>query len=554
MGHLSLPDCLARHAARIRRLEPVWDPDAYWTILSTMDVSLAVLKDGALSDCKSEIKWLEAGMLGIASVVSPTATYRAAIEDGVTGLLAGTEAAWFDALDRLVRDPALRIAIGQAARERALAQYGVAQSAANLRAIMADVQPAPPTARQRRRRVLVVNVFFPPQDIGGATRVVADNVRDLLRAHGDELDIEVFTTTEGGAVPYQVRRYIWNDITVTAVTAGGGARPDWEPDDPRMGDVFGRVLDRFQPDLVHFHCIQRLTGAVCRAASARGVPYVVTVHDGWWLSDHQFLLDDALQPAVYCHADPVRQLEGGGADSVRRMTALAGHLAAARRVLAVSEPFARLYRSCGFVNVEVVANGVPDIALSSRSVSPDGRVRLAHVGGAAPHKGFNLLRSVLATARFDHLSLTVIDHALSPGMETTDVWGATPVRSRSRVPQGEIGALYADIDVLAAPSLWPESYGLVAREALRAGCWVIASDRGAMGLDVTPDNGFVVDVGSADGLRAILTAINADPARYRQPPPPPPPIRRSREQASELAALYRQECRPQNARARRRRA
>lgn len=538
MGHLSLPARLARHLGRIRQLEPVWDIDSYWAVLSEMDINLAVLEDSVLSDCKSEIKWLEAAVFAIPSVLSTTATYREVVEDGVTGLLAATPESWFSALDRLVRDTAYRKAMGRAARDHVIAAYGPAGLVTNLRQIFAAIEGPDPALPIRRKRVLIVNVFFSPQDIGGATRVVADNVRDLVREHGQELEIEVFTTTEGGLTPYGMRSYVWNGIKVTAVTAGGNARPDWEADDPVMGELFDRVLDRFRPDLVHFHCIQRVTGAACRATRARGIPYFITVHDGWWISDHQFLLDDALQPSLYAHADPVRQLEAGGADSFRRMNVLAAHLAAARAVLAVSEPFAGIYRACGLTNVMVVANGVPDLKQAPRTRSSDRRVRLAHIGGMAPHKGYNLLRAVLATQTFDNLALTVVDHALEPGAETDDLWGSVPVRFRAKTDQAEMANLYAEIDVLVAPSLWPESFGLVTREALRAGCWVIASDRGAIGDNITPDNGFIVDVGSADGLRDVLLKLDAAPDRYRQPPPCPPRLRHSREQADELASLY----------------
>jgi len=39
------------------------------------DINLSVLKPGVISDCKSEIKWLEAAMLGIPSIVSATQTH-----------------------------------------------------------------------------------------------------------------------------------------------------------------------------------------------------------------------------------------------------------------------------------------------------------------------------------------------------------------------------------------------------------------------------------------------------------------------------------------------
>ena len=90
VGYLVLPPALACYADQIMLVPPVWEIEAYWRVLAGMDISLAVLKPGAVADCKSEIKWLEAGMLGIPSIVTPTQTYRDAVADGETGLFATT--------------------------------------------------------------------------------------------------------------------------------------------------------------------------------------------------------------------------------------------------------------------------------------------------------------------------------------------------------------------------------------------------------------------------------------------------------------------------------
>ena len=100
--------------------------------------------------------------------------------------------------------------------------------------------------------------------------------------------------------------------------------------------------------------------------------------------------------------------------------------------------------------------------------------------------------------------------------------------------------LYRDIDVLFAPSLWPESFGLVTREAVASGCWVVASDRGAVGAAVRDGvNGHIVSVDNLRGLIAVIEAIDADPAKYLRSPPPAAPMRTSQDQARELATLYR---------------
>lgn len=536
VGHLALPRALVHLAARITTVEPIWDTAVYWGMLAEADINIAVLKPGHIANCKSEIKWLEAAMLRVPSVVSTTETHRDIITQGEDGLLAGNTAEWVFSLETLISSPAERRRIGEAAHAKALKTRSFEGGSANLLAMFEAVREKRRVAP--RRRVLVVNVFFPPQAVGGATRVVADNVRQICAEHGDKIDVEVFCTLEGGLVPYHVERSLWHGVRVTGVTTPAEPALELRVLDETMGRLFGDTLDRFRPDLVHFHCIQRLTVSVCEAARTRGIPYVVTVHDGWWISEHQFLIDNDLQPSRYRHDDPLAQLRAGGPTSLYRMRVLNAALAGADRVLAVSPGFAEIYRQTGLKRVQVIENGVSALPPLPRRSAKDGIVRLAHIGGASSHKGYTLLRAVLSGGQYRNLSLLVIDHAMEPGMEKVELWGATPVRRRGKLPQAQINELYASIDVLVATSIWPESYGLVTREALQAGCRVIASDRGAIGASITSDLGFVVAVDTVAPLTTVLSRIDAEPARYLEPPTTKPRLRTSLDQAHELAQLY----------------
>ena len=536
-GYISMTARLRSISASLTVVEPNWDLSGYWAMLSQVDVNLAVLKPSPMADCKSEIKWLEAAMFGIPSVVSGTATYRGTVTPGVTALVCDTAAEWTAALDRLAADPALRARIGQAAQQDALLRYGADAMAATARRMMVQAGPSAPVAR--KPSVLIVNVFYPPQAIGGATRVVHDNVRDLMRSHGSRFGFEVFTSMDGGVTPYQCLSYEMDGVQVTGVTTPDDPDIDRRTDDPRMGEVFGRTLDRMRPALVHFHCIQRLTTSVVAAAKSRGIPYVITAHDGWWVSDEQFLVDRNGEMRLYDYARPMATLDGAGQGAFNRLMAVSPWLTGAEKVLAVSEPFAAVYRSCGVPDVMTVANGIPALPTAARSVSPDGRVRLGFIGGLAPHKGYDLIRYALHGNRFTRLRLLAIDHALAAGTSRREVWGATEVEFRGKVPQSEVGTLYGEIDVLLAPSVWPESYGLVTREALSCGCWVIASDRGGIGEYVTPGrNGFIVDASTPVGLEAALGVIDSDPAAYTVPPRHVPEMRQASQQADELATLY----------------
>jgi glycosyltransferase involved in cell wall biosynthesis len=167
-------------------------------------------------------------------------------------------------------------------------------------------------------------------------------------------------------------------------------------------------------------------------------------------------------------------------------------------------------------------------------------VRLAHVGNVTKHKGYHLVEAAIRQGGFRNLELTVIDHGLPAGSTRRTEWGGTPVRIAGRVPADQVHELYAETDVLLAPSIWPESFGLVTREALASGCWVIASDRGAMGEDVQPGlNGFVIDVSTIEGLLAALAEIDREPARYLRPPEHRPVLRSADEQAAEVLEVYR---------------
>jgi len=579
MGYLDLDPAFEPFADRILRFRFSSDLAAYWALLSEVDVNLAVLVPGEMNDCKSEIKWLEAAVSGVPSVVSASARYREVVRDGVDAVLARTPAEWREALFRLVDDPGLRGRIGVRARERARSDYSLAATAARLGDALED---APPTAAgpRRRTRVLVTHVLFPPQSSGGATRVVRDNVDDLLDRYGAEFDLAVFTTDFDAPHPSS-RVGSYRGIPVYRCSRNTAV--EFEYQDDHAAEHFKAVLRSWKPDLVQFHCIQFLTGSVVEACRQAQVPYVVMVHDAWWISPYQFLIDDDLLlrlPAPRALSEPLREpfkapppppskqprvlVREAGLDdltasprdpekrpvalelrleAVDRKRFLADQLAGAAAVTAVSESFAEIYCNAGVPNVRAVPNGLSPLFLERTErprPSGAGRVRIGHIGGMSRHKGVHLLEVALTARGFDNLEAVVVDHAEPPGFERRLTWGRTPVLIRGGVDQDRMAELYGSLDVLVAPSIWPESYGLVSREALAMGLWVVVSDLGAIGEDVVAgENGYVIDVKDARALTEVLQRIDADPDTYRGSPALPFFPRMASEQTDELASLYR---------------
>ncbi len=116
-GPLELPPSLAQMAKRVRRF-PLTDWREWFALLSQMDIALAPLERGnVFCRAKSEIKFVEAGALGLPTVASAIDPYRDAITDRVDGLLAADEAEWVNALTELIEQPERRQQIGERARE-----------------------------------------------------------------------------------------------------------------------------------------------------------------------------------------------------------------------------------------------------------------------------------------------------------------------------------------------------------------------------------------------------------------------------------------------------
>src|SRR3984893_4455456 len=536
-GYIVLTDRLESIRDNLEIVEINWNIEEYWAILQKADINIAVLKQSLVSDCKSELKWMEAAMFGIPSIVSGTSTYRQIIEPGVTGLICDTVEEWTSALDLLVRDSGLRQRIGHAAWRRVRKTYSIEAAARNIMAIFEDASP--PQELPAKPLVLIVNVFYPPQAIGGATRVVHDNVRHLSTAYKDDFRIEVFTTVYGRERDCEVSSYVQDGVRVTALARPAESDVESAVVDSRVAEIFGSFLDEIRPPLIDFHCIHRLTASVVSAAEGRGIPYLITVHDAWWISSYQFGVDEHGELELYDFSNPLSVISDLGKPAYDRMMQLRQPLFGANNVLAVSEKFANLYRRRGVPNVLTVENGVSNFPEPKRTRSADGRVRLAYLGGIHPITGYHVIKYALLSKKFEHIHVSVMDDSLQFSQHRQEIWNDVMVDFFPKVPEDRVVDLYARIDVLLAPSIWPESFGLVTREALHFGCWVIASDRGSMGACVTEGvNGHIIDVSDASDLIRVLTLIDETPQRYLSSPPASAEPRMASEQGDELAGLY----------------
>jgi glycosyltransferase involved in cell wall biosynthesis len=164
----ALQETLARCPQAVLRLVGPLDPGSGWEglesriqrlplvpwrslpeVLAGFDINLAPLVlDNPFSQSKSEIKYMEAALVSVPTIASPTQAFRHAIRSGDNGFLATDATEWTGMLLDLVHDAGLRRETGQRARASLAAGYTAqvraSELASLLEALYAQFQhPAP---------------------------------------------------------------------------------------------------------------------------------------------------------------------------------------------------------------------------------------------------------------------------------------------------------------------------------------------------------------------------------------------------------------------------
>ena len=122
-GPLDIGKDFDKFPGRVIRL-PFAARNKHFKNIASVDINIAPLEVGnPFCEAKSELKFFEAGILGVPTVAAATRTFREAIEDGVDGFIAGTAEDWKDKIEKLLMDEELRKKMGEKARGKAMASY-----------------------------------------------------------------------------------------------------------------------------------------------------------------------------------------------------------------------------------------------------------------------------------------------------------------------------------------------------------------------------------------------------------------------------------------------
>jgi GT2 family glycosyltransferase/glycosyltransferase involved in cell wall biosynthesis len=418
-------------------------------------------------------------------------------------------------------------------------------------------------------RILVVVHAFPPKSYGGAEIYAEHHARRLVQRFGD--DVHVLTREQHrDRAEYSVRTEQCDGLTVTWINNTFREIRSYEQSyrNPAIARIAADLIDDVKPDVVHVHHLTCLSTEIPRLLNLRGVPVVFTLHDYWVMCHRGQLLDtnyrlcSGPEPAG-CHAcvgltvAPVpsaflpmlrvveRGLPGAVASRMRSVaTSLSSATAGTGQDPVAAERLEHMRGVCADVTHFLApSRDVRDrfirfgIAAERIELSPYGidHTRFSHALPEEPVARKGGLRigflGTLMVSKAPDVLLRAFGQ-LPPGMATLDLLGApadyhgdTSYRKvlepllglpgvRMHGPQlhQHIPEALRSLDVLVMPSIWPETSGIVIREAFLTGLPVIASNIGAIPEAVEHQrNGLLFEPGDVEGLRNALMRLIAEP-------------------------------------------
>lgn len=357
-------------------------------------------------------------------------------------------------------------------------------------------------------RILLVSHGLPPDSVGGVEQHVSGLSQALVQA-GHQ--VEIFARWNGPE----------HDQGVTVETSPAGANPAvfrvayrWQGCDSLaamytslpMADAMATFLQARRAagvtfDVAHVHHLTGMGVDSLQKLREAGVPIVMTLHDYWLFCPRGQMFHHqgevcATAPIERC-TDCLKKtfpwwLKENGREKVEAVQAQARDvLALADRLVVPSARTIPAFVSLGVPaeRFTVVANGVDTERLEAlpRPGGGPGPLRLGYFGTVMPSKGLAVLIAAVQLLPQGLVELHIHGNAVPyHGDETYLTRCFQQLRPGSAVTYhgpyslDEMPERMATIDVLAAPALWHEAFGLTVREALAAGRPVLVSRIGGL--------------------------------------------------------------------------
>ncbi len=369
-------------------------------------------------------------------------------------------------------------------------------------------------------RGLVVSVSHDryPEVPGGTQLLIADEQRkfngdNAVYLHLSPVEPRLGLAPAGGEAAWLnviLDGHVLGIVTAEAVTAA-------------LDGICGALPRLLVVHTLHGH---RPEDIAALAAALRPRRAIYWVHDYGAICPSPRLLRNDI---AFCHAPPVSSMACRVCVYGRERAAQAARLRRlAERVplhvVAPSPSALALWQRASAMDAAATHVHPHVTLLPSQAASPprEGPVRVAFVGHAAFHKGWDVFRELVAS---QHGSGAYRFFQIASTAELAPLEGLTGIAADTNAAQpfGMSRALAAHgIDLVLALSPWPETFGYVAHEALAAGADLIATTASGNIADLVRDSArglLLADAAAVLDCFASQHAARHALARRAAPPP-----------------------------------
>ncbi|MBX9660990.1 MAG: glycosyltransferase family 4 protein [Nitrospiraceae bacterium] len=279
------------------------------------------------------------------------------------------------------------------------------------------------------------------------------------------------------------------------------------------------AIRRFHPDVVHIHnTFPMLSPAILQAAWHHQVPVVMTLHNFRLMCIQAMFLRDG----QICE-DCMGRLPWRGVlrrcyrRSMAQSAALAASVSVHRALGTYKRAVSRFVTLNEFCRDKFVEGGLPFERISVKPNFVDAppledtpREGGLFVGRLSPEKGISTLAEAM------HKLAGIRVDVLGEGPEAAIASNVDGLILHGNAPAGTVRTMMLRAAYLVMPSIWYETFGMVAIEAFSCALPVIASDLGAMQTLIDHGRtGLLFKAGSADELAETLRWAEANPRAMR---------------------------------------
>lgn len=297
--------------------------------------------------------------------------------------------------------------------------------------------------------------------------------------------------------------------------------------------AFEQVITTTKPDVVHIQHLMGLPAGIIDTIWNRGIPFVLTLHDYWYVCANAQLLtnyDNTIcsgpQWWINCARCGLARMDISTASFISPLIApvfaardnLVRKALDRAQFLIAPTPFVReIYGGIGtsIDKIIVIPHGIdlPDKIPEKRERKKD-ELRIGYVGGLSWQKGVHVLIKAFNDLPEEGVNLSIWgDQKAFPGY-VNDLRGLAlhkGITFNGPLDREQFWSVLSGFDAVVVPSLWYETASLIVQESFAVGVPVVASDLGALASRVEHGrDGFLVPPNEVGKLSDILRNLIVD--------------------------------------------